>query len=59
VERFGIRKINKMEFRKQHQIQISDRFATMEKLSDSEDINRAWEDIKENIKISAKGSPGM
>ena len=28
----------------------------MENLSDDEDVNRAWENIKENIKTSAKGS---
>ena len=28
----------------------------MEKLCDSEDINCAWENTKENIKISAKDS---
>jgi hypothetical protein len=28
----------------------------LENLRDSEDINRAWENIKENIKSSAKGS---
>jgi hypothetical protein len=31
----------------------------MEKLKDSEDIKRAWENIKENIKISAKDSLGL
>ena len=31
----------------------------MEKLSDGEDINRAWENIKENIITSAKDSLGM
>ena len=30
----------------------------MENLSDDEDINRTWENIKENIKTSAKESPG-
>jgi len=28
-------------------------------LNDSEDINRAWENIKENIKTSAKESLGL
>jgi hypothetical protein len=28
-------------------------------LSDSEDVNRAWENIKENIKTSAKESLGL
>ena len=31
----------------------------MENLSDDVDINRAWEDIKENIKSSAKESLGL
>jgi hypothetical protein len=31
----------------------------LENLSDSKDINRAWENIKENIKTSAKDSLGM
>ena len=31
----------------------------MENLSDDEDINSAWENIKENIKTSAKGSLGL
>jgi hypothetical protein len=31
----------------------------LENLSDDEDINRAWENIKENIKTSAKGSLGL
>jgi hypothetical protein len=30
--------------------------AALENLYDSEDINRAWENIKENIKTSAKES---
>jgi len=31
----------------------------LENLSDCEDINRVWENIKENIKISAKRSLGI
>jgi hypothetical protein len=30
----------------------------LENLSDDEDINRAWENIKENIKTSVKDSTG-
>jgi hypothetical protein len=33
---------------------MSNRFAALENLNDSEDINRAGENIKENIKTSAK-----
>jgi len=31
----------------------------LENASDSKDINRAWENIKENIRISAKESLGL
>jgi len=31
----------------------------MENLNCSEDINRAWKNIKENTKTSAKKSPGL
>ena len=50
-ERFNFRKLNELEFRKHYQIEISNRFAALEHLSDSEDINRAWENIKGNSKI--------
>jgi hypothetical protein len=40
-------------------MKISKRFAGLEKLSDSEDINGAWENIKWNIKISATESLGL
>ena len=58
-ERFHLRKLDELEVRKQYQIEISNTFAALENLSDSEDINRAWEDIKQNIKISAKESLGL
>jgi hypothetical protein len=45
-----------MELRKQHQIKISKRFAVSENLNDGEDINRPYENIKENIKSSATES---
>jgi hypothetical protein len=35
---------------------MSNRFAALENLSDGEDIHRACEKIKENIKTSSKGS---
>jgi len=49
-ERFNLRKLNELEVRKQYQIEISNGFANLENLSNGEDINRAWENIKENIK---------
>ena len=44
--------------RKRYQFEVSNRFAALENLSDSEDISRARENIKENIKTSAKESLG-
>jgi biotin synthase-like enzyme len=35
------------------------RFCSFGELKDSKDINRAWENIKDNIKTSAKESLGL
>ena len=48
--------MNELEVRKQYQIGISNKFAALENLSDSEDVNRVWENIKENTKTSPTGS---
>ena len=56
MERFNLRMLNELEVRKQYQIKISNRLAALENLNDSEGINRTWENMKENIKISAKES---
>ena len=58
-ERFNLRKLNELEVRKQYQIEITNKFAALENLRDNEDINRAWENIKEKIKTSAKESLGL
>ena len=51
---FNLRKLNELEVRKKYQIEITNRFAALENLND--DVNRAGENIKENIKTSAKKS---
>jgi hypothetical protein len=53
-DRFNLRKLNEREVRKQYLIEITKRFVGLENLSDDEDINRAWEYIKENIKPQIK-----
>ena len=53
-EGFNLRKLNELEVRKQYQIEIANRFAAFGNQSDNEDINRTWENIKENIITSAK-----
>ena len=59
VERFKLRKLNELKVRKQYQIKITHRFAALENLSDSKDVNRVWENIQENIKTSVKESLGL
>jgi len=59
VEIFNLRNLSGLEVRKQYQIKMSKRFAVLENLHDSKDINRAWENIKQNIKTSAKQGPGL
>jgi len=53
-QRVNLRKLNELEVRKQYKIEITNRFAALENLNDDEDVNRTWENIKENIKTSAK-----
>jgi endonuclease/exonuclease/phosphatase family metal-dependent hydrolase len=45
VERFNLKRLVELEVRKQYQIKISNRFASLGNLNISEDINKAWEDI--------------
>jgi hypothetical protein len=47
--RCNLRKLNKLEVRKQYQTEITNRFVALENLSDDEDINRAWENILKGI----------
>jgi len=58
-ERCNLRKLNELEVRNQYQIEITSRFGALENLSDDKNINRAWENIKENIKMSVKESLGL
>jgi hypothetical protein len=51
--KFNLRKLNDLEVRKHCQIKITNRFATLEYVSEDEDINRPWQIIKGNIKTSA------
>ena len=48
-QRFNWRKLNEPEVREQYQIEIKNRFAALENSDDDEDVNRNWENIKENI----------
>jgi hypothetical protein len=58
MERFNLKKSNEVEDREQYRVEISNRFSLFESLDTEVDINRAWETVRENIKISAKESLG-
>jgi hypothetical protein len=49
VERFNLKSLTEIEVRKQFQIEISNRFEALENLNDSENVNKVWKNMKENI----------
>jgi hypothetical protein len=51
MERFNLKKLNEVEDKEQFRVEISFRFAALEKLDTEVDFNKAWETMIENIKI--------
>ena len=51
-----MRKLNEPEVREQYQMEITKKCAALENLKDDEDVNRTWENIKDNIQTSVKES---
>jgi hypothetical protein len=49
MERFNLKKLNE-----QYRVEISDRISALKNLDTEVDVNKAWETIREVIKISAK-----
>jgi hypothetical protein len=58
MQRGDLRKLNNAEVKEQHQVKIRHRFEALENFHDNVDTNRAWKNIRENIKASAKESLG-
>jgi hypothetical protein len=58
-EIFNLRKLNELKVRTQYQTEITNRDAALENLGNGKDIYKEWENIKENIKTSAKVSLGL
>jgi hypothetical protein len=54
MERFNLRKLNDVKVKEQNQITISNKSAVLETFDDNVDINKAWESIRENIKLQPK-----
>jgi hypothetical protein len=53
-----LKKLNEVEGKELYHVEISYSFAALENSDTEMDINRAWETITENIKISAEESLG-
>jgi glycine betaine/choline ABC-type transport system substrate-binding protein len=58
TERFNVKKLNEGDIKEKYQVTIRNKFASLENLEDSGDIKRAWDNIRENIKISSQESLG-
>jgi hypothetical protein len=56
MERLNLKKLREVEGKEQYLVEILNRFAALENLDAEVDtsINRAWETIRQNIKVSAK-----
>ena len=59
MEKFLFKKLGELEFEKESQNKLSNRFAALENVSDNEDIDSAWENIKADITNLAKESRGL
>jgi hypothetical protein len=58
MERFNLKKLNKLEDKEQYHIEVSNRFAALKDLDAEVHINSAWDTIRENIKIFVKEGLG-
>jgi len=58
-QRFNLRKLNEPEVRERYQIELTNRFVALENVNDDEDVNRTWENNKENIQTSAEEILGL
>ena len=45
-ERFNLKKLNELEFRKQNQIEITNKYGALDILRNDEDIIMTWDNIK-------------
>jgi hypothetical protein len=51
MQRFDLRELNDAEVKEQYRVKITNKFAALENFDDNVDMNRAWENIRENIKL--------
>jgi hypothetical protein len=57
LERFDLKNLD-VEVKEKYQVEISSRFAALESLDESFNINNAWESIRGNTKTSAEDNVG-
>jgi hypothetical protein len=53
TERLNVRKLNEEDVKEQYQVTIGNKLAALENLEENGDTNGTWDNIKENINISA------
>jgi hypothetical protein len=58
IEKFDLENLDDIEVKEKYQVEISNRFAALEILDESFDINNSWESIREIIKTSTKDNIG-
>jgi hypothetical protein len=58
MERINLKKLNERDVKDQCQVTSRNKFVSLETIEDSGDINRAWNNIRENINILAHESLG-
>jgi DNA repair ATPase RecN len=58
MERFNVKKLNEGDVKEQYKVTLRNKFAALNNLEDSGDVNRAWDNTRKNIKISAQESLG-
>jgi hypothetical protein len=58
TERFNVKNLHESDAKEQYQVTTTIKSAALENLDDSGEINRVWDNIRENIKISAQESLG-
>jgi hypothetical protein len=56
MERFNLKNLNEAESKERFRVEVSNTFTAFEDFDAEEEINSAWETIRETIKISAPKS---
>jgi hypothetical protein len=54
MDRVNLKELNEGEVKEEYQIINKNSFSALENLEDNRDINRVWDAIRENIRVSAK-----